>query len=408
MDPALRVLLIEDDPGDTRLIQEILVDVGSGAELIPAETLGDGLRLVDREHVDAIVLDLSLPDSQGIETFRRAHEAVPDVPIVVLTGTDDTALATLAVREGAQDFLTKGHIDGLVLARSLRYAVERQRAKSQLALSEAALRDYQGVLETLVEERTAELVRVNNELEAATQAKTQFLANMSHELRTPLNSILGFTGVILQGLSGDITQEQRDQLEMVRKSGLRLLALVNAVLDISRIEAGRTVLECDDLDVAPLLDSCIETVTPLAAAKGLHLRVVLPEVPLHMHSDETKIHQVVLNLLANAVKFTDAGSVTLEAHTCPGDIVEFRVADTGIGIPPEDLERVFGEFTQVPVDGVHPEGTGLGLAISRRLAAMLGGDVVATSELGVGSTFILRVPRCCPEPGGGLPDRPAD
>jgi signal transduction histidine kinase len=119
-----------------------------------------------------------------------------------------------------------------------------------------------------------------------------------------------------------------------------------------------------------------------------------------MYSVETKIHQVVLNLLANAVKFTDAGSVTLEARTCPCDMVEFRVTDTGIGIPPEDLERVFGEFAQVPSEGVQAEGSGLGLAISRRLAAVLGGDVVATSEPGVGSTFILRVPRRCPEPDG--------
>jgi signal transduction histidine kinase len=378
----------------------MLVDVGGGVDLIPVETLGEGLRLIDREHVDVIVLDLSLPDSQGIETFRRAHETIPDVPFVVLTGIENNALAAIAVREGAQDFHTKGHIDGLVLARSLRYAVERQRARSELTRSEATLRESRGRLEMLVDERTAELVRVNEELEAATQAKSRFLANMSHELRTPLNSILGFTGVILQGLSGDITQEQRDQLEMVRKSGLRLLALINDVLDISRIEAGRTVLECDDLDVAPLLGSCVETVTPLAAEKGLHLRVVLPEVRLHMYSDETKIHQVVLNLLANAVKFTDAGSVTLEARTCPCDMVEFRVTDTGIGIPPEDLERVFGEFAQVPSEGVQAEGSGLGLAISRRLAAVLGGDVVATSEPGVGSTFILRVPRRCPEPDG--------
>ncbi|MDO8915759.1 MAG: ATP-binding protein, partial [Coriobacteriia bacterium] len=222
---------------------------------------------------------------------------------------------------------------------------------------------------------------------------------MSHELRTPLNSIIGFTGVMLQGLTGQLTQEQTAQLLMVRRSGDRLLALINDILDLSRIEAGRVAVKAAETDLAVVVRACVETVRPLSTARGLDISIeTLPE-DTALVTDEQKLHQVLVNLLANAVKFTDSGGVTICAEEVDGDRVAFEVRDTGVGIAPEDLAAIFDEFVQVHLDGGKPEGTGLGLAISRRLADLLGGTLSATSVVGEGSTFRLCIPRVYRAPG---------
>lgn len=238
-----------------------------------------------------------------------------------------------------------------------------------------------------------ELVATNEELDAATTAKTEFLANMSHELRTPLNSIIGFTGVMLQGLTGDLTDEQRNQLSMIRRSGERLLALINDMLDLSRIEAGRTRVQLDSVELAEIVAAAVETVAPLAADRALELKV--GEVPqgVMLHTDGGKLNQVLVNLLANGIKFTDEGSVEIQVTLPDPESVNFRVSDTGVGIRPEDLADIFDEFVQVVRDGAKPEGTGLGLAISRRLSSLLGGRLSASSTPGAGSTFTLVIPR---------------
>ncbi len=409
MHETTRFLLIEDNPGDARLIREMLADARMpGAELSVEGTLDSGLREAATGGYAAVLLDLSLPDSQGIDTFRRARAALPSTPVIVLSGNQDEDMALVAVREGAQDYLVKGAVEGPTLARSLRYAIERNRSQEALEKSESELRAYRAHLEEIVEERTADLRRVNRELEEASRAKSEFLAGMSHELRTPLNSILGFSGIMLQGLSGDVTEEQRTQLEMIQRSGRRLLGLVNDVLDLSRIEAGGATPECRDLDVAPMVAACVETVTPLAVAKGLPLRVALPEVPISMRGDAAKMQQVLINLLANAVKFTDDGWVGIDVRLSDPDTVTFTVSDTGRGMTEEEISTIFGDFVQIPSEGAKPEGTGLGLAISRRLAAIMGGGLAATSQPGLGSSFTFSVPRTCqgartPEPGSRSP-----
>jgi signal transduction histidine kinase len=251
-----------------------------------------------------------------------------------------------------------------------------------------------------------ELQNTNAELHAATTAKSEFMANMSHELRTPLNSIIGFAGVMLQGLTGDMTQEQKAQLKMIRRSGERLLALISDILDLSRIESGRAALRPTDIDLGELVASAVATVQPLADEDGLDLEIARVPDGLRLRTDEQKVHQVLVNLLANAIKFTDSGSVSLEVAAPSDSTIVFKVSDTGVGIAPEDLAEIFEEFVQIPRHGAKPEGTGLGLAISRRLAVMLGGTLTATSVVGEGSTFTLVLPSDGTEvaPGDGSPN----
>jgi signal transduction histidine kinase len=392
------ILLVEDNPGDSRLIREMLADVAdSKVEVVVAETLADGLRAARGRVFDAMLLDLSLPDSAGLDTLRAARVATPAVPIIVLTGREDDDLAAAAVGEGAQDYLVKGHVDGEMLARSIRYAIERKRAERDLA-------EYYSRLESVVAERTIQLTRANNRLVAATEAKSRFLASMSHELRTPLNSIIGFSGVLQQGLSGPLTPEQSEQVGFISGSGKQLLGLINNVLDIARIESGMVEVSKAQFPIGPFVRTITDSIRPLADAKGLALEMIVNREAeqTELHTDPERVGQVLLNLLSNAVKFTEEGTVTLEVGLPDPRDAAFVVRDTGVGILDTDLKRVFEEFEQVAVQGMTPRGTGLGLAISRELAGILGGSLSVSSTPGTGSTFTLLIPRSCPAPASSL------
>jgi len=267
--------------------------------------------------------------------------------------------------------------------------------------AEHALRRLNDALEQKVAQRTAELEAARARAEDADRLKSSFLATMSHELRTPLNSIIGFTGILAQGLAGPINDEQARQLSMVESSARHLLELINDVLDISRIEAGQLEVRPTQFDLAPSLRKVVDSLRPSAASRALSLTLVAPE-SLVLTSDKRRVEQIALNLLSNAVKFTDAGSITLivdvlEAWTDASGRVRraarMRVVDTGIGIAARDLRRLFEPFRQID-HGLERQrdGTGLGLAISMRLATLLGGTLVAESEPGRGSTFTAFVP----------------
>jgi len=234
---------------------------------------------------------------------------------------------------------------------------------------------------------------VNAELATASRVKNDFLANMSHELRTPLNSILGFTGVLLQDIAGPLNDEQRKQLGMVKHSGEHLLALVNDILDLERIESGTVVLEPVSLDPREVLESLTNRMLPLAEDRKLALSCDLANAPIAVQADARSLEQILFNLIGNAIKYTEQGSVTVQV-TCENNEVRFAVHDTGIGIPRENHATIFDEFVQVRArSGEKPGGTGLGLAVSRRLAEMHGGRIELTSStLGVGSVFTLVLP----------------
>lgn len=248
-------------------------------------------------------------------------------------------------------------------------------------------------LEAVVESRTRELREANAALGSAAEAKNRFMANMSHDLRTPLNSIIGFSGVLLGGLAGPVTDEQTRQLEMIRRAGMHLLEMVNDTLDLARIEAGRLELDVRPFDLGRLVGDLAAQVGPLAEAKGLGFAWTAPTEPVTVSSDEGRVCQVVLNLLSNAVKYTVEGKVSFETTVDEAGDLHFIVADTGVGIAEDDLQRVFEEYEQLPSERTgKSQGAGLGLAICRRLARMLGGRVTVSSSPGEGSTFVFTLP----------------
>jgi signal transduction histidine kinase len=236
-------------------------------------------------------------------------------------------------------------------------------------------------------------VDANKRLEELDRLKSQFLATMSHELRTPLNSIIGFTGILRQGFAGPVNEEQKKQLGLVFGSAKHLLSLINDLLDLSRIEAGKVDIEEEPFNFVDVVNEVVQNLSPMARQKELTMATELPGADIPMVGDRKRSFQVLLNLANNAVKFTDRGKITITAAT-EGDKLRVCVADTGIGIKPEQMSMLFEAFRQL--DGTAKrvyEGTGLGLHLCRRLLTLMHGEIGVESEFGKGSRFWFTLPR---------------
>jgi PAS domain S-box-containing protein len=271
---------------------------------------------------------------------------------------------------------------------------------SERKQAELELRELNESLERKVAERTRDLEIARGQAETADRLKSAFLATMSHELRTPLNSIIGFTGILVQGLAGPLNPEQAKQLGVVQSSARHLLELINDVLDISKIEAGQVEVKLTRFDLQAAIDRAVASIRPQAERKQLELRVERPDALVELRSDRRRVDQILLNLLNNAVKFTDRGRITLTADVVDDAargaarrLARIRVADTGIGIAPEDMARLFQPFRQLDHgQDRQREGSGLGLAICSRLTQLLGGTISAESQPGQGSVFTVSLP----------------
>jgi signal transduction histidine kinase len=268
----------------------------------------------------------------------------------------------------------------------LRRELESTAGNVEALAGEVATRKHE--LETALE--AARLA--TSEAQQANQAKTEFLAVMSHELRTPLTAIVGYTELIRDGIAGDVSPPQQEMLDRITQSSSHLLQLIDQILEHSRIEAGRETVNPEPVKMASLVRETSELIEPLAHGKGLAFRVDVEQAPDEIFTDAGKLRQILVNLLGNAVKFTDRGEVALRVQA-EGDQVVFTVRDTGIGIPPEAQRKVFDPFWQAEQGYTRQAGgTGLGLSVTRQLAQLLGGNVAVESTPGQGSTFAVRLP----------------
>lgn len=315
---------------------------------------------------------------------------------------DPELIVRWSVFKGIAFVLCTAFLIQLLIGRSFR-ALEFSRASLQIQARQLAR--LNSSLEAQVAERTAELKDALTQAQSADRMKSVFLATMSHELRTPLNSIIGFTGIVVQGLAGELNDEQRKQLGMVQTSARHLLDLINDVLDLSKIEAGQLQIHPEPFQVADVIEKATGLLRPSVERKGLELEVLPGDGSGlgEMVSDPRRFQQIVLNLLNNAVKFTDKGKVALSVDRLrdykfgadqPGlEVIRVIVSDTGIGIKEADLKFLFLPFRQIDSGLTRQhEGTGLGLAICSRLAELLGGEVFAESTHGEGSSFTLILP----------------
>ena len=251
---------------------------------------------------------------------------------------------------------------------------------------------YNDELEQQVAERTKELAHANLQLKEIDRLKSEFIATMSHELRTPLNSIIGFTGIILKGITGEVNEEQKKQLSMVYNSSKHLLSLINDILDLSRIESGKMEVSIKKFKVQDVISEVSQTLYPMISQKGLRLLTDITDETAEIYSDRKKVYQILLNLANNAVKFTEKGEIKIEAKL-ENETLQMRVSDTGIGIKKEDLDYLFEAFRQIDATARRRyQGAGLGLYLCKKLVTLLGGDIRAESQYGKGSKFTFTLP----------------
>ncbi|WP_066374861.1 MULTISPECIES: hybrid sensor histidine kinase/response regulator [unclassified Anabaena] len=378
---SVKILLIEDNLAEARLLQEYLHQAESKQfSLVHVKRLGEALQELSHARYDVILLDLTLPDSQGLSSLSLLIAQDPSIPIVVLTNTNDEDLAIEAVRQGAQDYLVKRQVNVQVLVRALFYAIERKQALE-------TLRTLNKSLENRVEESTAELVKAQE----INQFKSEFVSMLSHDIRNPLNTIMLVAG-LLQDSGEKLSQERkRYHFEMIRSAVKNMAQLLDEVSLIGKAESGK--LKCDRIAIDLEL-FCSQLVQEAQLSIGEKQLTVEFTRAGRLHDallDETLLYHILGNLLGNAIKYSlPGGKIHFDVIGQQNGVI-FKIQDWGIGISPEDQKQLFQPFHRGEnVAGI--SGTGLGLAIVKRCVDAHGGDIWVNSELGVGTTFTVILP----------------
>lgn len=443
----LPLLLVEDNDGDADLIQDLLAetDHATPRAVLRATRLAEALTLLQTQRVTAVLLDLHLPDASGVDCVTAVRAQARDVPIVVLTGMDDDALALSCVSAGAQDYLSKQDVRPRALSRAIDYAVVRARESRERLRTQA------------LQLRSAELEQENQRILEVSRRKGRYLANMSHELRTPLNAIIGFSQLLSEGDPPMAPDQVKRFSTHILSSGRHLLGVINDVLDLAKFEAGALELRPELTDVAEIAREVVDVVTGGFADKPMLVDLDVDPALRAVWIDPLRLRQVLYNYLSNAWKFTPpCGRLTVRAAPVASSASEravtasggagtsaasttsttaatsttsttsttavvsatsmtaataspstasgatataasarwrLEVVDTGAGIATQDLTRLFTEFTQLSQDArCQYRGTGLGLALTKRIVEAQGGTVGALSVPGQGSTFFAEFP----------------
>lgn len=369
----MNILIIEDNPGDERLIIETLKENKLlSPNYFSARSISEGIKILQEENIDVALLDLSLPDGFGIDNVVRIKDENPDLPIIVLTGTNDEEIALQSLRQGAQDFIVKGTFDGQQIYRSLRHAIERKLSEKQLrnALAQAEL---------------------------ANRTKTTFLTNMSHELRTPLNAIMGFSDLIQKQIFGPVTNERYlEYASHINRSGQYLLSLINDLLDLAKAESGSLSLTQKACNMKKVIDDCTHFIMRALEQNQIKLSLQIEE-HIFLWADERILKQIILNLLTNAIKFSHPqSSVDLRLFIEDFYKTKLEIKDFGIGMREEDIPKALSVFGQIQQQEWHNnqviQGSGLGLPLSKYLSELHGADFQLSSSLGRGTSVSITFP----------------
>lgn len=371
-DYRIRVLLVEDNAGDARLIQESLADSGGGSfDVETADRLATALLRLAAGGVDATLLDLALPDSAGWDTFEKVKTQAPGVPIIVLTGLSDEALALKMVQKGAQDYVAKVGLNGGVLPRAIRYAIERERTDRQI-------RSFNEDLEQRVRDRTAELEVANRELEA-------FSYSVSHDLRAPIRHIDGYCSILMEDFGFELEPDAKNYIEKVKAAATRMGCLVDDLLRLARVS--RQELKVQETDLGLIVRQVLRDLEAEPGERKIDWRIgPLPTVIC----DAGLVKQVFTNLIGNAVKYTRGreNAVIEVGQEDSAGMPAIFVRDNGAGFNMRHAGKLFGAFQRLHRQDEF-EGTGIGLATAHRILQKHGGRIWAQAEVGQGATFYL-------------------
>ena len=373
------IVVVEDEVGARATLCGILED--AGYEVIGLERGSEALEAIRSSAFDIIITDIRLPDVGGREILELAKEINPDAAVIMMTGYASVETAVDAVNQGAYAYFVKP-VDPDEIKTTIANALRHQRL----------LQENKRLVDSL--QRSNKLLfEANEELRKATQAKSEFLAHMSHELRTPLNVIIGFSELLLDEVPGKINEEQRRCLNDILGGGNNLLNLINDILDLSKIESGKMELSLRNFSLSGVIEALRSVMLPILGQRDQSLDIEMEEGLPQVYADKAKVRQVLLNLLSNSTKFTpDGGKLKIEA-TREDERCRVSVIDNGIGIKPENQEKIFEEFCQIESPLTEEKGgTGLGLAIARQIVERHGGRIWVDSDYGQGSRFNFTLP----------------
>ena len=375
----IRVLLVDDDEDDFLLTRETVADIPGGGYSLEWESDFDAaLARICRNEFDVHLVDFRLGAKTGLDLLRRLRELKCNGPVILLTGVGQPEIDRAAEAAGAADYLEKGRLDPVLLERTIRYALRQRAAEAEL--------------ERKVAERTAELAAANDALREADRRKDEFLATLGHELRNPLAPLRN--ALEIMRLAADNPTAVEAARGMMERQLRHMVRLINDLLDASRITRDKLRIDLAPIDLREPLQSAVETACPLMDEAGVTFTLTLPDTPLPVHGDHVRLAQLFANLLTNAAKYTERGGVASLTAVADGPMAVVRVIDSGVGLPPQVLSRVFDLFTQVDRSLNRSQGgLGIGLALVKRLTEMHGGTVSAHSDgIGEGATFEVRLP----------------
>lgn len=379
---ALSILLIEDNEGDARLIVELLKDaVDFRFNYDNAKTLKEGAEMCHSGHYDIVLLDLSLPDSHGVDTFAQCHQLNEDVPVIVLTGMDNTEMALEAVKKGAQDYLQKMELSTNLLVKSILFAIERKKGEIQL-------RKLNDELEDKVLERTKELAVALDREKEISEMKSSFVTMASHEFRTPLASILSSANLIGMYADKELYERQPKHIDLIKQSVKSLVDILEDFLSIERIEQGGIESEPEEFDMDQFVNEVLSEVT-MITKEGQEIQYT-HSGNMHCCQDKNTLRNVLKNLLSNAIKYSDE-DIVLDING-DNNKISIQVKDSGIGIPLEDQKNLFEKFFRAK-NASNIQGTGLGLNIVKRYVESMRGAISFESEPNAGTTFTVEFPR---------------
>ena len=366
------LLIVEDDEDDYLLVSEYVEDIFDKVNVVWVQTHAEAREAFLKCEHDLCFLDVNLAGESGVDLLDFAREHAINIPIVMLTGMNDQRTDLLAARKGAVDYIVKDEMNRSQIARCIRYALTRKQASDERL------------------ERTR--------VESESEAKTRFLANLSHELRSPLSAILGFSELLMDA---ELDSTALDSVHIIHRNGLHLLSLLDDVMDIAKIEAGRMEIESQEVNFEKFLRTVSKSLAISAQKKGLRLQFHIQEkLPDRIHTDLTRLRQVLINVINNAIKYTATGGIDVQVRfreSSSQQSLHFSVRDSGRGIEQDELEHIFKPFSQLDDPTMHREGAGLGLSICKQIVGSMGGDITCESLPSKGSTFNFWVQIGLPE-----------